>query len=105
MRASNPVVANSSTSGGQAREHSTIRRSISCVTTLDTNTPVSSTFRSVSSFKPTRPGVREHVNEISGGFTQATVFQLNGAALKMPSAPTVEMSAIGRGTMIPVRSL
>jgi len=66
-------------------------RASGSVTTLTTNSPVSSMFRRLS-LRPTE------VNWTTGGCWLDTVKNECGARLSMPAADVVETHAIGRGT-------
>jgi hypothetical protein len=87
---------------------------IASLTTFTTNSPVSSTLRSVSLrrskigwlSKAACAGVRTTgQNSTVGGLEPTPVKKLKGARLGTPLRSRVETSATGRGTMMPVMSL
>jgi len=66
-----------------------------------TKSPANSMFFRVSFFSPLLVPMDM---QTSGGFEVMPVKKLKGARLKMPSSPTVETQAMGRGKTILVRS-
>ena len=88
-------------SAGEAAEATDVvfmRSARSSLTMFTTNSPVSSTFRSVSLRSPLwglRPGAKQMV----GGRVVTPVKNENGARFAIPSGEIVDTQAIGRGTM------
>ena len=100
----NPATSNSSTSGGYSPDVRFIFAAISSETMLTTNSRVVWMLRSVSlRCSPAARGPGQ--KQISVGFELMPVKKLNGAKLRMPSLLMVETSAIGRGTIEPIKSL
>src|SRR5262249_15427534 len=64
-----------------------------------TNSPVASTFKSVSFLDPSRRRVGEKTT--TGGFDPNALKKLNGARLTRPAGSTVVTHAIGRGVTTP----
>ena len=93
-----PAKANSSTSGSTLAEVAFISSDKASVARLTTNSPVASTLVSVSLRRPwlIRPLA---ANITAGGESETPLKKLKGARLAMPSALTVEIQPMGRGTI------
>jgi hypothetical protein len=68
-----------------------------------TKVPVAAMLRVVSLAELS--GLCSRPRTISAGSSEKTLKKLNGAALTTPSGPKVVTSAIGRGTIVAMRSL
>ena len=93
-----PRASASSTSGPNRALLSLTSAIKGWVARLTTNSPVATTLASVS-LSPT------DANDTIGGLAHATLKNECGARLPTPSASTVEIQAIGRGTTSAVSSL
>jgi len=74
---------------------------LSTTGTLTTNSLANSMLRSVSFFSPPLRRRVDKENDNIGGLTQAMLMELRGATFWTPFSPTVDTSAMGRGTTAP----
>src|SRR3954471_23239771 len=103
-----PATANSSTSGGTSAAVTLAAAAMASLTTLMTNSPVSSTLRNVSlRGEGSAPCEARSAGQNStvGGADPTPQKKLKGARLAAPSLSTVDTRATGRGTMMPVMIL
>src|SRR4051794_9561236 len=106
-----PASLNSSISGGTSAAVRLADGAIASLTTLTTNSPVSSTLCRVSLRRPgSVPALGSTArsagqNNTVGGTDPTPQKKLNGATLGTPPPSTVETSATGRGTMMPLMIL
>ena len=98
-RTAKPARRVSSSPGGRAREHSTMRAATGSSQRWMTHSPFAIRFAAVSFGVPSSRSAG--ASTAIGGSTPMTLKKENGAALTRPAASTVVTSAMGLGTTSP----